>query len=202
MPRWCSKAKPLSFLATPGAMDVGVELHSTSKNFNMTGWRCGFVAGNELLVKAYGDVKDNTDSGSSSPSSKRAHTRSITRKSRGNREEVFAPHGPDSWRCSRPPAFRRASRGARSFCTSLRPSRAEAKEGGKPSSFPPARHFSQWMITENLISTVPWDDAGAYVRFSVTFAAKDAADEKAGDGGNRAAAGPVHLPLVNASPDR
>ena len=54
---------PLSFLATPGAMDVGIELHSTSKNFNMTGWRCGFVAGNELLVKAYGDVKDNTDSG-------------------------------------------------------------------------------------------------------------------------------------------
>ena len=42
---------PLSFLATPGAMDVGIELHSTSKNFNMTGWRCGFVAGNELLVK-------------------------------------------------------------------------------------------------------------------------------------------------------
>ncbi len=31
--------------------------------FNMTGWRCGFVAGNELLVKAYSDVKDNTDSG-------------------------------------------------------------------------------------------------------------------------------------------
>ena len=55
--------QPLSFLATPGAKDVGIELHSTSKNFNMTGWRCGFVAGNPLLVKAYGDVKDNTDSG-------------------------------------------------------------------------------------------------------------------------------------------
>src|SRR5277367_1238956 len=54
---------PMSFLATPGALDVGIELHSTSKNFNMTGWRCGFVAGNELLVKAYGDVKDNSDSG-------------------------------------------------------------------------------------------------------------------------------------------
>src|SRR6185295_1070219 len=40
-----------------------VELHSTSKSFNMTGWRCGFVAGHELIVKAYGDVKDNTDSG-------------------------------------------------------------------------------------------------------------------------------------------
>src|SRR5205807_9212056 len=54
---------PLSFLATTGAKYVGVELHSTSKTFNMTGWRCGFVAGNELLVKAYGDIKDNSDSG-------------------------------------------------------------------------------------------------------------------------------------------
>ena len=34
------------------------------------------------------------------------------------------------------------------------------------------------MITEKLISTVPWDDAGAYVRFSVTFIAKDEADEQ------------------------
>src|SRR4051794_34061178 len=57
------EGKPLSFLATPGAKEVGIELHSTSKSFNMTGWRCGFVAGNDLLVKAYGDVKDNTDSG-------------------------------------------------------------------------------------------------------------------------------------------
>ena len=57
------EGKPLSFLATPGAKDVGVELHSMSKGFNMTGWRLGFVAGNALIVKAYGDVKDNTDSG-------------------------------------------------------------------------------------------------------------------------------------------
>src|SRR5215469_11276224 len=57
------EGKPLSFLATPGAKEVGIELHSASKTFNMTGWRCGFVAGNELLVKAYGDVKDNSDSG-------------------------------------------------------------------------------------------------------------------------------------------
>src|SRR5439155_1631591 len=38
-------------------------LHSMSKSFNMTGWRLGFVAGNPLIVKAYADVKDNTDSG-------------------------------------------------------------------------------------------------------------------------------------------
>ena len=36
------EGKPLSFLATPGAKDVGIELHSASKSFNMTGWRCGF----------------------------------------------------------------------------------------------------------------------------------------------------------------
>src|SRR5271170_6975229 len=57
------EGRPLSFLATPGAKEVGVELHSTSKSFNMTGWRCGFVAGNERLVRAYGDTKDNSDSG-------------------------------------------------------------------------------------------------------------------------------------------
>ena len=40
---------------------------------------------------------------------------------------------------------------------------------GKRGAFEKAESFSQWMITEKLISTVPWDDAGAYVRFSVTF---------------------------------
>jgi LL-diaminopimelate aminotransferase len=48
---------------------------------------------------------------------------------------------------------------------------------GKTTTFEKAEHFSQWMITEKLISTVPWDDAGAYVRFSVTFIAKDEAEE-------------------------
>src|SRR3954462_13443888 len=57
------EGKPLSFLATPGALEVGVELHALSKGFNMTGWRLGFVVDNPLIVKAYADVKDNTDSG-------------------------------------------------------------------------------------------------------------------------------------------
>jgi LL-diaminopimelate aminotransferase len=76
------EGKPLSFLATPGAMDVGVELHSMSKGFNMTGWRLGFVVGNPLIVKAYADVKDNSDSGSSSRCRRRARSRSTTPRSR------------------------------------------------------------------------------------------------------------------------
>ncbi|MDI6640920.1 MAG: LL-diaminopimelate aminotransferase [Elusimicrobiota bacterium] len=54
---------PISFLSTPGAKDVGVEFHSLSKTYNMTGWRCGWVSGNSQIVKALSKVKDNFDSG-------------------------------------------------------------------------------------------------------------------------------------------
>lgn len=52
-----------SFLETPGAMDVGIEFHSLSKTYNMTGWRIGFAAGNPDLVAALKQVKSNVDSG-------------------------------------------------------------------------------------------------------------------------------------------
>ena len=55
--------KPFSFLSVKGAKDVGVELQSLSKAFNMTGWRLGFVVGNSLVVKAFGQVKESNDSG-------------------------------------------------------------------------------------------------------------------------------------------
>src|SRR4051794_4581547 len=54
---------PLSFLSLPGAKDVGVEVHSMSKGFHMIGWRLGWVCGNERIVQAFADVKDNCDSG-------------------------------------------------------------------------------------------------------------------------------------------
>jgi LL-diaminopimelate aminotransferase len=170
---------PLSFLATPGAMDVGIELHSASKNFNMTGWRCGFVAGNELLVKAYGDVKDNTDSGQflaiqHATAYAFAHpeiTEGIAAKySRrmGLLVDVLRHAG-----------FKAVKPKGSFFLYVAIPKRAESADGSRPAvDFPNAESFSQWLITENLISTVPWDDAGAYVRFSVTFAAKDIEDEK------------------------
>ncbi len=52
-----------SFLETKGAMDVGLEFHSLSKTFNMTGWRIGFAIGNPDLVAALKKVKSNVDSG-------------------------------------------------------------------------------------------------------------------------------------------
>ena len=54
---------PLSFLQVDGAKEVGVEVHSMSKGFNMIGWRMGFVCGHPKIVQAFADVKDNCDSG-------------------------------------------------------------------------------------------------------------------------------------------
>jgi LL-diaminopimelate aminotransferase len=52
-----------SLLATEGAMDVGVEVFSLSKGWNMTGWRCGAIAGNEEAIARYWRLKTNVDSG-------------------------------------------------------------------------------------------------------------------------------------------
>ena len=52
-----------SFLQTPGAIDVGIEFHSLSKTYNMTGWRIGMAVGNATLVDALVRVKSNLDSG-------------------------------------------------------------------------------------------------------------------------------------------
>src|SRR5207249_1150214 len=55
--------RPLSFLEASGARDVGVEFHSFSKTYNMTGWRIGMVVGNPAMVDALLRVKSNIDSG-------------------------------------------------------------------------------------------------------------------------------------------
>ncbi|MDR1244928.1 MAG: LL-diaminopimelate aminotransferase [Endomicrobium sp.] len=55
--------KPSSFLEFPGAKEVGVEFHSLSKTYNMTGWRIGWVCGNKDIVAGIAKVKDNYDSG-------------------------------------------------------------------------------------------------------------------------------------------
>src|SRR5436309_2459109 len=57
------ETEPLSFQQIDGAKEVGVEVHSMSKGFNMIGWRMGFVAGHPKIVQAFADVKDNCDSG-------------------------------------------------------------------------------------------------------------------------------------------
>lgn len=55
--------KPMSFLEVDGAKDVGIEFHSLSKTYNMTGWRIGFAVGNGDVISGLGKIKTNLDSG-------------------------------------------------------------------------------------------------------------------------------------------
>jgi LL-diaminopimelate aminotransferase len=55
--------RPASFLQADGAKDVGIEFHSLSKTYNMTGWRIGFAVGNSQAVEGLGAIKSNVDSG-------------------------------------------------------------------------------------------------------------------------------------------
>lgn len=171
------EGKPLSFLSVPGAKEVGVELHSCSKSFNMTGWRCGFVAGNPLLVRAYGDVKDNTDSGQFLAIQ---HAAAYCFDHPEITEQIAAKYSRRMDLLV--PALREVGFDARkpvgSFFLYTRAPKAAVSADGRRVEFPDAEAVSQWLITECLISTVPWDDAGAYLRFSVTFEAPDEAAER------------------------
>ena len=55
--------RPASFLEVDGAKEVGIEFHSLSKTYNMTGWRIGFAVGNKAVLSGLGRVKSNLDSG-------------------------------------------------------------------------------------------------------------------------------------------
>ncbi|MFL2910124.1 MAG: LL-diaminopimelate aminotransferase [Limisphaerales bacterium] len=168
--------QPLSFLATPGAKDVGIELHSTSKNFNMTGWRCGFVAGNQLLVKAYGDVKDNSDSGQFLAIQNASAycydhpeiTKAIATKYSRRMDKLVGVLQKSGFK---------VNKSGGSFFLYMSSAKAAVKTDGKRIEFKNGEALSQWLIREKLISTVPWDDAEPAIRFSVTFAAEDEADE-------------------------
>jgi LL-diaminopimelate aminotransferase len=159
---------PLSFLQVPGAREVGVELHSLSKGWNMIGWRIGFVCGHERIVRAFADVKDNSDSGQFIAIQKAAATaldnpeipRGVRAKYRRRLEKLVATLSRCGFKCRMP--------GGSYF---LYVPSAKAMAGGR--TFDTAEAFSQYLITEHSICTVPWDDAGPHLRFSATYEAPD-----------------------------
>src|SRR5690606_9703559 len=165
--------KPLSFLSVPGAKEVGVELFSLSKSHNMTGWRIGFVAGNELAVKAFAAVKDNCDSGQFIPIQKAAvHALKHPEITERTCEKYSRRHDM-LVAALRSLGFDVKKPGGSFFLYTEAPrGTADGRE------FATAEAFSQFLIREKLISTVPWDDAGRCVRFSVTFQAADEAEER------------------------
>lgn len=165
--------EPLSFLAVDGAMEVGVEVHSLSKAFNMTGWRIAFVAGNKKVIDAYGTIKDNTDSG---------QFRAIQKAG------IYAMNHPELTKNYRNKYSRRFdmlvnSLNAAGF-SAVKPKGTfycyvKAPIGAEDILFENAAAASKYLIEKALISTVPWDDAGAYLRLSVTFEAPSEQEELA-----------------------
>ena len=163
---------PLSFLSVPGAKDVGVEVHSLSKGWDMIGWRIGWVCGHERLVQAFADVKDNCDSGQFMAIQKAAaaaldddtiHERTRA-KYRRRLEKLVAV----LTRCG----FKAKMPGGTYFL--YVPAPKGLADGVK---FENAEAASQYLITQQSIVTVPWDDAGAFLRFAVTYEAADEAAE-------------------------
>jgi len=165
-------SKPMSFLTVPGAKDVGIELHSFSKAFNMTGWRLAFAVGNHKIISAFGHVKDNYDSGQFIAIQKAGiyaldHAE-ITDKISAKYKRRLKLMVEALTACGFSAAMPKGS----FYLYVKAPRRAKGTI-----KFASAEEVSEYLIKEAQISTVPWDDAGGYLRFSATFVAKDNDEE-------------------------
>jgi len=157
------KGSPKSIFSIDGAFDVAIEVHSLSKAFNMTGWRLAFVCGREDYIKAFMTVKDNTDSGQFKAIQwagiEALKNIDITEKTLKKYErrlkrlvEVLSKFG-----------FPAKMPEGTFYLYVKAPKKTATK------SFANAEDFSEYLIKEKAISTVPWDDANSYIRFSATF---------------------------------
>ena len=166
--------EPRSFLQTPGAIDVGVEVHSMSKGYDMIGWRMGFVCGNSRIVSAFADVKDNSDSGQFIAPQKAAAAaldddsipNEINKKYRRRLQKLVATLNECGFECEMP--------GGTYFLYTKSPSGSASGE-----KFNAAEDATRHLIEQHGIVTVPWDDAGSFLRFSVTYVANSEAEEDA-----------------------
>lgn len=163
----------ISFLSVEGAKDVGVELYSFSKSFNMTGWRIGFIAGNKDIIKAYGTIKENLDSGQFLAIQKAAITALNNYENINNniKEMYLRRHKlikdvleKNGFKSEIPKAGFYQYVNIPKSCNGVK--------------FESAEEFALWLIENVHLMVIPYDVDGNYIRFSMTFIAKDENEEK------------------------
>lgn len=169
--------KPLSILQIDGAKNVAIELHSMSKGFNMTGWRLGWIASNHTVISAYKKYKDTVDSGQFLAIQK-ASIAALK-----NYEQILSNNVE---KYTRRASLIISVLNKFGFCTKMpkagffiyasAPMQIATKSGEKI-SFQSANELSSWLLTKLGIVCVPWDEAGPFLRFSLTFEANSLAEE-------------------------
>lgn len=164
--------KPFSIFSIEGSMDVCVEIHSLSKAFNMTGWRLAFIVGSEKFIKLYGTVKSHTDSGQFRAIQKagayaldnyKLVDENIERYSR-RLNLLIETLNEIGFEATKPKggfyAYVKSPKGTNSGVV-----------------FESAEEASLYILSNVLVSTVPWDDCGSFLRLSVTYDAETIEDE-------------------------
>jgi LL-diaminopimelate aminotransferase len=155
-----------------GAKEVGVEVHSLSKGFNMIGWRMAFVAGHPKIVQAFADIKDNCDSGQFMAIQQAARAALQHPEISQRTREKYRRRLQKLVAALRQAGFRARMPGGTYFLYVRAPRRSGKRE------FANAEDVAQFLIEDQSICSVPWDDAGAYLRFSATYLAQDEAEEE------------------------
>lgn len=164
--------KPLSIFNVDKNMEYSIEIHSLSKTFNMTGWRLAFLVGNEKAIRLFSTIKSYHDSG---------QFRAIQKAGiyALNHKELIEPN------------IKRYDRRFKLLVNALCEVGFDAK---KPKGsfycyvsmpkgikdgirFESGEEASLYILENALISTVPWDECGGFLRFSVTFEANSVDEE-------------------------
>ena len=167
-------AKPLSFLSVNGAKDVGIEIHSLSSAFNMSGWSIGFTAGNALMVKAVsasaalsGLSKFKAEQLAAKYALEHTEITAQTVEKYSRRLDMLTA-------ALKKCGFKVKKPKASMFLFVKAP--IAIKDGAK---FKTSEDFCSWLLNEKLIAAVPYKDCDNGVRFAVTFAALGESEEKA-----------------------
>ncbi|WP_432408212.1 LL-diaminopimelate aminotransferase [Wukongibacter sp. M2B1] len=165
--------KPFSFLSVDGAKEVGVEIHSLSKSFNMTGWRLAFIVGNSDVIDIFATVKANSDSGQFRAIQKAGITALEHPEITHENCEKYSRRFDLLIDALHEIGFNVEKPKATFYCYVPIP------KGTKSGiTFATAEDFSLFLLNKAFICTVPWDTPEPYVRLSVTFEAKNYSEEK------------------------